>query len=160
MADGKFSAAVISDACISLTGLCIDIETVSFPLHWNWWDTSTRRTIFTLYFGRQTETPNSLPQITSPAVDQGVRKSSGNILFSLLREGAGSVGENAVGRLSWVPLTVGGLSWLALVFSWGYHQLKSFSGLIHRRIINRRLQGFPSNFLRGKPWVRFVRGLS
>ena len=59
-----------------------------------------------------------------------------------------------------VPLTVGGLSWLALVFSWGYHQLKSFSGLIHRRIINRRLQGFPSNFLRGKPWVRFVRGLS
>ena len=58
MADGKFSAAVISDACISLTGLCIDIESVSFPLHWNWWDTSTRRTIFTLYFGRQTETPH------------------------------------------------------------------------------------------------------
>ena len=94
-----------------------------------------------------------------PAVDQGGRKSSGNILFSLLRGGAVSVGENVVGGLSWVPFTVGGLSWLVLVSSWDFRQPKFFSGLIHRKIINPRLQGFPS-FLRGKPWLRFVEGLS
>ena len=73
--------------------------------------------------------------------------------------GAASVGENVVGGLSWVPFTVGGLSWLVLVSSWDFRQPKSFSGLIHRRIINPRLQGFPS-FVRGKPWLRFVEGLS
>ena len=104
----------MSDECISLTGQCADIETVLFLLHLNSLqnvrDTSNRRTVFAWYFEWQTETspPPPLVQFTLlvAATDHMTcgglerEKSSGNILFSLLRGGAGSLAENVFGGLS------------------------------------------------------------
>ena len=140
-----------------------------FPLHWNCWNTSTRRTVFCRCNSGgklKLPDPSTSDQIFCshchrPHNLQWIREREKAVeTFSLLRGGAGSVGESVVGWLSWVPLTVGGLSWLALVSSCGYCQPKFFSGLLHRRIIKPLLPGFPYHFLRGKPWVRFVGGLS
>ena len=138
-------------------------------MHWNCWNTSTRWTVFCrCNSGGKLKLPypSTFDKIYCsychrPHNRQWIREGEKAVkTFSLLRGGAGSVGENCVWGWSWVPFTVGRLSWLALVSSLDSRYPKFFSGLIHRRIIKPRLQGFPSHFLRGKPWVRFVVGLS